>query len=134
MRLPLFTRVFAAILSLVTGLAAPSTALSHGLEHARAEHEEHHASHARLTPHEETRNLATPVVEVAAGAEHPHYDLVSATCCKIALRLPALVQPNRFWAAPQGFVTSQRAVPTDQSSWIDPPLTRTVQPRAPPRR
>lgn len=124
MRLARFTRLLAAVIALLTGLAAPAGALAHGLEHDRLAHEAEH----RSSDHHGAPEGATVA---ATETDHPHYDLTSTGCCKLVLRLPAVV-PARQWFDGAAAVSSQRFVPTDQRSWIDPPPTGNTRSRAPP--
>ena len=136
MRLSLVMRVCVGILSLATGLAGPAAGLAHGFEHTRFDHDDHHDSGLRTNHTHLGENPGQGAVGLGlpADQDHPHHNLVSTTCYKITLRLLASVVPDRGWSIPVNVGSSQRAVPPEQSSWIDPPLTRTSQPRAPPHR
>jgi hypothetical protein len=133
MRLSLSTRAWAIFLAIATGAAAPAAALAHGVDHARIHRDDHRGSTAH---HHSSENSihGLPILEDASEADHPHYDLVSTTCGKTVLRWSAVLQPRAAcfeWVATCG---SQRSSAPEHPSWIDPPLTRNSQPRAPPRR
>lgn len=130
-------RLIAALIGLSAGLAAPATALAHGLQHARSEHEYAH-EHEHHRPQQHHRGPAdssgTGALAAPDGGDHPHPRIEAAPTVRtgawvalaVVATVAALVLPYETAAPPPVFL--------DQFPGPDPPTGSPPRLRAPPVR
>lgn len=130
-------RLIAALIGLSAGLAAPATALAHGLQHARVAHEHaHEHEHHRSEQHDHgpTDSSGPGALTAPAGGDHPHPRIEGAPTVRadawVALAVVAavavLVLPDETAEPPTVFL--------DQFPGPDPPTGSPPRLRAPPVR